>query len=221
MVRPKPDGGGDVGDPPPVHYDRGYQDFYTYEVIPDELVPVARRLRVKWPSFLDYVIPAHVDNWQSFRGASLALRRKDPDVSRTVRDNSGDAMDAFSYFWKTKLQSNMGSMATAGYMVQTALVAAALSILNYKKHALDVMHEFHRQEESFWSFLPWAGPSDDDYEKSAADLEQKYGQVKAAVQGGVAQINSAHDLLKTAHSAMGEDIERFDANGVVTWVVTR
>ncbi|MDN3357259.1 hypothetical protein [Actinomadura sp. DC4] len=214
---PAGDGSGDL---PPVHYDRGYQDFYTYEVIPDDLIPTAKRLRVKWPSFSDYLIPDHVRGWQSFRDASLALRSAEPDVSRTVSDNQGDPMDSFSYFWKSKLNKDMTSMATAGYSIQTALVAVALPILNYKKYALDLMNHFHGQEKSFWSFFN-GGPSDADYEASAADLEQKYGQVRTAVQQSVTQINSAHDLLQTADSDLDGDIERFEANGVSTATITR
>jgi hypothetical protein len=216
-MRNIPDDGGS-GDLPPVDYDRGYGDFYTYEVIPDELIPTAKRLRVKWPSFLDYLIPAHVDNWQSFRNASVALRSVDPDVNRTLSDNHGDAMDAFSYFWKSRLSSNMAAMTTAGYNIQTALVSAALPILNYKKYALDLMHEFYRQEKSFWSFI--TSPSDDEYEASAADLEQKFGQVKAAVQQSVTQINLAHGALQTTYSKMDEDIKRFEANGIFTSTMT-
>jgi hypothetical protein len=211
-------GDGGSGDLPPVHYDRGYQDFYTYEVIPDDLIPTAKRLRVTWPSFSDYLIPTHVDNYQSFRDASLALRTAEPDVDRAVRDNHGDAMDSFSYFWKSKLNKNMTSMATAGYNIQTALVAAALPILNYKKYALDVMQEFYRREHSFWSFIN--GPGDGDYETSATDLAGKYEQVKAAVQRSVSQINLAHGMLQTAYSDMDADLKRFEANGVVTSVVT-
>jgi hypothetical protein len=208
----------DAGDLPPVHYERGYEDFYTYEVIPDDLIPVAKRLRVKWPSFSDYLIPVHVDHWQSFRNASLALRSADPEVNRVVTDNHGDAMDAFSYFWKTKLKNNMNSMTSAGYTIQTALVAAALPILNYKKYALDLMTAFHRREESIWSFLN--GPSDDEYEASAVDLEQRFGQVKTAVQQSVTQINIAHGQLQTAYSDLGEDIKRFEASGMTTAAVT-
>jgi hypothetical protein len=209
---------GGSGDLPPVHYDRGYQDFYTYEVVPDELIPTAKRLRVRWPNFSDYLIPAHVDNWQSFRDASLALRSADPAVSRTLSDNQGEAMDAFSHFWKAKLGSNMSSMTTAGYNIQTALVAAALPILNYKKYALDVMQEFYKHEKSLWSIFN--RPSDDEYEASAVDLEQRLGQVKAAVQQSVTQINLAHDMLQTAYSEMDGELKRFEANGITTWVVT-
>jgi hypothetical protein len=211
-------GDGGSGDLPPVHYDRGYENFYTYEVIPDELIPTAKRLRVTWPNFSDYLIPAHVDNWQSFRDASLALRSAEPDVNRTLSDNHGDAMDAFSDFWKAKLASDTASMATAGYTIQTALVAAALPILNYKKYALDLMHEFHHRETSVWSLF--SRPGDDDYEASATDLEQRYGQVKTAVQQSVTQINSAHGLLQTAYSHLDGDIKRFEAGGVTTSVVT-
>jgi hypothetical protein len=208
----------DAGDLPPVHYSRGYENFYTYEVIPDELIPTAKRLRVKWPSFLDYMIPNHVAHWQSFRQASLALRSADPEVNRVVADNEGDAMDAFSYFWKSKFKNNMDTMTTAGYTIQTALVAAALPILNYKKYALDLMNEFHGREESMWSFIN--GPSDDDYEASAVDLEQRLGQVRTTVQQSVSQINFAHGLLQTAKSDMDEDVKRFEASGVNTAVVT-
>jgi hypothetical protein len=209
---------GDSGDLPSVHYDRDYRDFYTYEVIPDDLIETAKRLRVKWPSFSDYLISGHVDQWQSFRGASLALRSADPAVNRTVADNHGDAMDAFSYFWKTKLAKDMSSMTTAGYNIQIALAAAALPILNYKKYALDLMHDFHGREKSIWSFFT-GGPSDDEYETSAADLEHRFGQVKAAVQQRVRQIDSAHDLLRTTYAEMDGDLKRFEANGVSTATV--
>lgn len=208
-----PDTGG--GDLPPVHYDREYRDFYTYEVIPDELIDTAKRLRVKWPSFSDYLISGHVGKWQSFRDASVALRSAEPDVNRTVTDNYGEAMDSFSAFWKTRLAKDMSSMTVAGYNIQIALAAAALPILNYKKYALDLMHQFHGQEKSIWSFFT-GGPSDEEYEASAADLEQRFGQVKAAVQQSVTQINSARDLLQTAYSDMDGDIKRFEANGVST-----
>jgi hypothetical protein len=209
----------DSGDQePPVSYDRGYSDFYTYEVIPDELLPTAKRLRVRWPSFVDYNIPRYVDGWGSFRGGSLALNKADPDVDRTLSDNHGDAMDAFSSFWKTKLKNNMSLMNSAGYTVQTALVSAALPILNYKKYALQLMNEFHGRESSMWSFIN--GPSDEDYENSATDLEARFAQVKSDVQQSVTQMNIAHGLLQNAHDAMEKDIKAFQSRGIATWAVT-
>lgn len=67
--------------------------------------------------------------------------------------------------------------------------------------------------------LSLLGPGDDEYEASAADLEHRFGQVKAAVQQSVRQIDSAHDLLRTTYAEMDGDIKRFGANGVSTATV--
>jgi hypothetical protein len=183
-----------------------------YEHIPRELEPVGRRLQVKWPRFRDQDVPSWVTAWETCYSSSTLLRGARGELDNALKANDNAGADALGAYWKGKVELYMDQISASSLKIQAALVTAGLQVLNYKKLTLSVMHDFYERENSWFH-----KPSDNDYEKSAGNLNSQLALVNTSIADCTRQVNEANGVLESVKSKLTADVTMFESKHITTW----
>ncbi|GAB2816039.1 hypothetical protein GCM10027176_20860 [Actinoallomurus bryophytorum] len=183
-----------------------------YEHIPWELVPVAKRLNLKWPSFTDYEIPSWVDAWDKCYSSSTLLRAARGALKNALSANDNAGVDALGDYWNDKVESYMSNTSRSALEIQSALVVAGMRVVNYKKITLTTMQGLYEKEHSWFH-----KPSDKDYEVNGENLSRQLASVNEAIADCTRRVNDANGALENVKSKLTADLGAFQAKGVNTW----
>lgn len=183
-----------------------------YEHIPGELLPIAERLRLKWPRFRDQDVPAWVDSWDKCYSSSILLRGARGALSDALSANDSAGVDALGDYWNGKVESYMDDTSSSALQIQSALVTAGLQVLNYKKLTLTIMHALYEKENSWFH-----KPSDKDYEINGDNLSKLLALVNESIAECTRQVNDANKVLENVKSKLTADLEKFKSKGIFIW----
>jgi hypothetical protein len=183
-----------------------------YEHIPPELKKYADKLQVKWPMFADQDVPDRVGDWDVCFHSSTLLRGASGEMENALNANDNAGVDALGDYWKGKVESYMNQTSFSSFNVQRALIIAGLQVLNYKKHTLEVMQDFHDRDNT-WLHTPSHG----DYENSARDLSAELQLVNKSIADCTRQMNDANGVLENVKSKLEADVAKFESNNITTW----
>jgi hypothetical protein len=190
------------------------QFYFDYEHIPSELLPVAKKLQVRWPIFNDQDVPGRVAEWETCYRSSTLLRGANGAMDAALSANDNAGVDALGNYWKGKVESYMDETSSSSLQVQNALVIAGLQVLNYKNHTLEVMHTFYQQEQRSWF---QEKPSNTDYRTSGDNLRAKLALVNASIADCTRQITNANGVLENVKSKLMADVAMFESKNITTW----
>ncbi len=183
-----------------------------YEHIPYELLPVAKRLNLRWPHFADQDVPDRIDEWRYFYSGSTKIEDSEGALSTALQNNEGTDVDALKAYWNDKVRSYVNRLPGLALDVQSALVNAGLQIFFYKKFALATMQSLYQQEQAFWWFNQ---PSDSDYKSKADDLNARLTVVNTTIDTSTTQIKNAQKTIEETRKALNSDLEAFASKGLV------
>jgi hypothetical protein len=183
-----------------------------YEHVPWELEPVARRLNMKWPRFTDYEVPSWVDAWDKCYTSSILLRGARGALKNALSANDNKGVDALGDYWNDQVESYMNNTSRSALEIQSALIAAALEVLNYKKLTLTTMQGLYEKEKSWFH-----KPSDKDYEVNGENLSKQLALVNETIADCTRRVNDANGVLENVKSKLTTDLGAFEAKGVNTW----
>jgi hypothetical protein len=112
----------------------------------------------------------------------------------------------------TKIESYMNNTSRSALEIQSALIAAALEVLNYKKLTLTTMQGLYEKEKSWFH-----KPSDKDYEVNGENLSKQLALVNETIADCTRRVNDANGVLENVKSKLTTDLGAFEAKGVNTW----
>ena len=183
-----------------------------YEHIPRELIPVAEKLKLKWPRFRDQDVPSWVDSWDKCYSSSILLRGAKGALNDALRANDNMGVDALGDYWNGKVESYMDNTSRSALEIQSALVTAGLQVLNYKKLTLTTMHALYEKENTWFH-----KPSDKDYEVNGDNLSKQLALVNESIADCTKRINEANGSLENVKSKLTADLETFKSKDIFVW----